>query len=53
MPATFTPVFAEKLEAIVVLGMTNSRMKDYFDLLSLARELGAEALLSREHPQQG
>lgn len=31
-------VFAEKLEAIVVLGMTNSRMKDYFDLLSLARE---------------
>lgn len=31
-------VFAEKLEAIVVLGMANSRMKDYFDLLSLARE---------------
>ncbi|MFZ5607518.1 MAG: nucleotidyl transferase AbiEii/AbiGii toxin family protein [Pseudomonadota bacterium] len=31
-------VFAEKLEAIVVLGMTNSRMKDYFDLLSLAQE---------------
>ncbi len=31
-------VFAEKLEAIVVLGMTNSRMKDYFDLLSLIRE---------------
>ena len=31
-------VFSEKLEAIVVLGMTNSRMKDYFDLLSLARE---------------
>jgi predicted nucleotidyltransferase component of viral defense system len=30
--------FAEKLEAIVVLGMTNSRMKDYFDLLSLIRE---------------
>lgn len=31
-------VFAEKLEAIVVLGMANSRMKDYFDLLSLVRE---------------
>ena len=31
-------VFAEKLEAIVVLGIANSRMKDYFDLLSLARE---------------
>lgn len=31
-------VFAEKLEAIVRLGMTNSRMKDYFDLLSLVRE---------------
>lgn len=31
-------VFAEKLEAIVSLGMANSRMKDYFDLLALARE---------------
>lgn len=31
-------VFAEKLEAIVVLGLLNSRMKDYFDLLALARE---------------
>ncbi len=31
-------VFAEKLEAIQVLGMANTRMKDYFDLLSLARE---------------
>jgi predicted nucleotidyltransferase component of viral defense system len=31
-------VFAEKFEAIVVLGMANSRMKDYFDLLSLLRE---------------
>lgn len=31
-------VFAEKLEAIASLGMTNSRMKDYFDLLALARE---------------
>jgi predicted nucleotidyltransferase component of viral defense system len=31
-------VFSEKLEAIVILGMANTRMKDYFDLLALARE---------------
>lgn len=31
-------VIAEKVEAIAVLGMANSRMKDYFDLLTLARE---------------
>jgi hypothetical protein len=31
-------VVAEKLEAIVSLGITNSRMKDYFDLLALVRE---------------
>lgn len=31
-------VYAEKLEAIVQLGIANSRMKDYFDLLVLARE---------------
>lgn len=31
-------VVAEKLEAVVSLGMTNSRMKDYFDLRALARE---------------
>lgn len=31
-------VAAEKLEAIVSLGMANSRMKDYFDLRALARE---------------
>ena len=31
-------VFAEKLEAIAQLGMANSRMKDYFDLHSLALE---------------
>lgn len=36
----YTPgtVIAEKLHAIVTLGMRNSRMKDYFDLYSLARE---------------
>ena len=31
-------VFAEKFEAITQLGIANSRMKDYFDLLSLVRE---------------
>lgn len=31
-------VFAEKLEAMQVLGIANSRMKDYFDMLMLARE---------------
>ena len=31
-------VVAEKLEAIANLGMANSRMKDYFDLHSLAKE---------------
>ena len=29
-------VIAEKLEAMVQLGMANSRMKDFFDVLSLA-----------------
>jgi hypothetical protein len=31
-------VFSEKLEAIVVLGIANTRMKDYFDIRALARE---------------
>jgi len=35
--------FAEKLEAIVQLGLPNSRMKDYFDLLALARENAMDA----------
>ncbi|HCM27802.1 MAG: hypothetical protein A2Z99_01550 [Treponema sp. GWB1_62_6] len=33
-------VIAEKLEAIVSLGMVNSRMKDYFDLFTLLGETG-------------
>lgn len=39
-------VVAEKLEAIVSLGMANSRMKDFFDLRALAHEgvLDAELL---------
>lgn len=31
-------MIAEKLEALVSFGMTNSRMKDYYDLHALARE---------------
>jgi predicted nucleotidyltransferase component of viral defense system len=38
-------VFAEKFEAIVKLGLANSRMKDYFDLLTLARENAMDATL--------
>lgn len=38
-------VFAEKVEALTVLGMVNSRMKDYFDLLGLAREGRMDARL--------
>ena len=33
-------VIAEKIEAAVTLGMTNSRMKDFFDLLVLLRGSG-------------
>jgi predicted nucleotidyltransferase component of viral defense system len=41
-------VLAEKFQAIVQLGSSNSRMKDYFDMLALLRE-GAfdEAVLAR------
>ena len=38
-------VAAEKLEAIVSLGMANSRMKDYFDLRALANEGVLDAAL--------
>ena len=31
-------VIAEKVEAMITLGMTNSRLKDYFDLLVLLRD---------------
>lgn len=33
-------VIAEKLEAMVALGMANSRMKDFYDLWVMSRELG-------------
>jgi predicted nucleotidyltransferase component of viral defense system len=36
-------VVAEKLEAIVSLGMANSRMKDYYDLRALAQEDALDA----------
>jgi hypothetical protein len=35
-------VIAEKFEAIVSLGMANSRMKDYFDLWVLLRKANLE-----------
>jgi predicted nucleotidyltransferase component of viral defense system len=39
---------AEKLEAIVSLGMANSRMKDYFDLRALVREGEFDMLVAAE-----
>lgn len=38
-------VLAEKLEAIIVLGMRNSRMKDYFDMWVLLRDGGLDIAL--------
>lgn len=38
-------VVAEKLEAIIVLGMRNSRLKDYFDLWVLLRQGGFDPAL--------
>jgi hypothetical protein len=45
--AGYPPVtaIAEKLNAIVDLGMANSRMKDYFDLWSLSRALELDGAL--------
>lgn len=44
-------VVAEKTEAIVSLGFANTRLKDYFDLLVLARhaELDAEIMVRAVH----
>jgi len=41
-------VLAEKLEAIVSLGMANSRMKDFFDLQILIRDYPADRRLAAE-----
>jgi hypothetical protein len=38
-------VVAEKFQAMVSLGMTNSRMKDFFDLLVLSQQFGFDGLL--------
>ena len=41
-------VVAEKLEALVKLGMANSRMKDFFDLAVLARSFGFSGPVLRD-----
>lgn len=41
-------VVAEKLEALISLGVANSRMKDYFDLWVLARHSDFEGEVLRE-----
>lgn len=45
-------VLAEKLEAIVSLGMANSRMKDYFDLHVLIQDYPADRKLVAEAIQR-
>jgi hypothetical protein len=44
-------VVAEKFEAMVNLGLANSRMKDFYDLLSLSREFRFEGRLLSEAMQ--
>ena len=39
-------VVAEKLEALVKLGITNTRMKDFYDLETLSRTIAFEEKLS-------
>ena len=41
-------VVAEKLEALVKLGMANSRMKDFFDLAVLARSFAFSGSVLRD-----
>ena len=41
-------VVAEKLEALVKLGMANSRMKDFFDLAVLARSFAFSGPVLRD-----
>lgn len=47
---TYPPetVVAEKFDAIVTLGMANSRMKDYFDLWTMSRTMSFEHLMLRK-----
>ena len=50
-------VVAEKFEAMVKLGMANSRMKDFYDLWVLARRFGFESSIlaaqSKRHLKRG
>lgn len=45
-------VIAEKFNAMIVLGMANSRMKDYFDIWMLSRNFTVEAEVLREAIKQ-
>lgn len=45
-------VIAEKFNAMIVLGMANSRMKDYFDIWMLSRNFTIEAEVLREAIKQ-
>jgi predicted nucleotidyltransferase component of viral defense system len=45
-------VIAEKFNAMIVLGMANSRMKDYFDIWMLSRNFTIEANILREAIRQ-
>ena len=45
-------VIAEKFNAMIVLGMANSRMKDYFDIWMLSRNFTIEADVLREAIRQ-
>jgi len=40
---------AEKFEAIVNLGLTNSRMKDYYDIWLLSQQFDFDGELSASH----
>jgi hypothetical protein len=41
-------VVAEKLETIVLMGVANSRMKDYFDLWMLSKHFPGDPSLLRQ-----
>lgn len=41
-------IVAEKIEAMVVLGSANSRMKDYFDLCAVSRNLAFDGMVLKE-----
>lgn len=45
-------VIAEKFNAMVLLGMANSRMKDYFDIWMLSRNFTIEGAVLREAVRQ-